>query len=368
MHTSAVPAASKNHPETTLRASKICILADDLTGACDAAAPFVRPDRTVRVWLGPSISFPASEPVQAIHTASRTLPPRDAATAVVGAAGQLPHAPDTLIFKKVDSTLRGPIAAELIALQQALNARAILFAPAFPATGRVVRNGVLEIRGSIEDAERRSVRDLFPAGLQSRIALVPNAASIPAALSSGKLLLLCDASTQDDLDAIARAALSLPGLLFAGSAGLANALAKLDSLPALEAPLPLASRVLFIAGTTHPTTTLQLDRLADLPASSAVQTHQLRIEPAPDAGQQIRDAFLQFQPKALFLTGGDTAQLAVTALGAHSFLLRGEFAPGVPWGIAQGGLLDGRIVITKSGGFGTPDLLCDILKALGRSA
>ncbi len=368
MHISAVRAAEQLNSETAPPAFQVRILADDLTGACDAAAPFVRPDRTVRVWLGSAAGFVAPEPVQAFNTASRNLAPQDAAFAVAEAAGQLALAPVQFVFKKVDSALRGPIAAELIALQQTFDARAILFAPAFPATGRTVRNGTLEIRSSTGEAERRSMRDLFPADLQSKIAIIPNAAGIAPALSSGKSLLLCDATTQHDLDALAHAARSLPGLLFAGSAGLATALANLDGLPAAAPPLPRASRVLLIAGTMHATTAQQLDRLADLPASAAVQTRLLRIESAPDAGQQIRNEFIQLQPEAIFMTGGDTALLASRALGAQSFLLRGEFAPGVPWGIAHGGLLDGRIVIAKSGGFGAPDLLCDILKALGRPA
>lgn len=367
MHSFTSRAAGKTHPWTASRASQIRILADDLTGACDAAAPFVRAARAVRVWLGPSMSFAAPESVQAIHTASRNLRPQDAAHAAAEAAGRLPHLPGNLIFKKVDSTLRGPIAAELLALQQALDARAILFAPAFPAAGRIVLNGVLEVHDPAGQLELRSVRDIFPAGLHSQIALVSNAASLSAALASGKSLLLCDAVTQPDLDALARAAQTLPGLLLAGSAGLATALANLEGQAISDAPLPRATRVLLITGSTHPVTQQQLARLAAVPVSQ-LQTRLLHIEPAPGAGQQIRSEFMRHQPDVLFMTGGDTAQLAATALDAHSILLCGEFAPGVPWGIAQGGLLDGRIVITKSGGFGTPDLLCDILNALGRSA
>lgn len=368
MHTSAVRAVKKQHPGTALPASQIRILADDLTGACDAAAPFVHRGHPVRVWAGPSMAFFAPEPVQALHTASRNLSPQDAAHAVAEAARQLPRSPGTLVFKKIDSTLRGPIAAELASVQRALGAQAILFAPAFPAAGRIVREGVLEVHDSTGPTQRRNLRDIFPAALQPQIALVPCAESLASAFSSGKSLLLCDAVTQQELEALARAAQSLPDLLFVGSAGLATALANLDDQAVAEDLLPRAARVLFIVGTTHPVTTQQLERLPAAPASTTVQTRLLRIQLVPGATRQIRDACTQYQPDLLFLTGGDTAQLAATALSAHSFLLRGEFAPGVPWGIAQGGLFDGCIVITKSGGFGAPDLLCDILKALGRSA
>jgi uncharacterized protein YgbK (DUF1537 family) len=59
------------------------------------------------------------------------------------------------------------------------------------------------------------------------------------------------------------------------------------------------------------------------------------------------------------LTGGDTASFVLRALNASSILLAGELAPGIPWGIIQGGDAEGCIVITKSGGFGRHDTLAD---------
>jgi uncharacterized protein YgbK (DUF1537 family) len=55
--------------------------------------------------------------------------------------------------------------------------------------------------------------------------------------------------------------------------------------------------------------------------------------------------------------------LAVQALEAHSFLLQGEIAPGIPWGLVQGGIAHGCLVVTKSGGFGAPSAFNDILAA-----
>ena len=79
---------------------------------------------------------------------------------------------------------------------------------------------------------------------------------------------------------------------------------------------------------------------------------------------RILDAFRTFAPQALILTGGDTALFAANTLGAHSFILHGELAPGIPWGIVQGGMAEGCIVITKSGGFGAPTVFNEILSAL----
>ncbi len=56
--------------------------------------------------------------------------------------------------------------------------------------------------------------------------------------------------------------------------------------------------------------------------------------------------------------------LAVNALEADSFILQGELAPGIPWGLIQGGAAHGCIVVTKSGGFGAPTAFNDILAAI----
>ena len=117
------------------RPERVYILADDLTGACDSAAAFLRTGHPVRVWLDSQNLSPAPG-VQAFTTASRNLPPSEAAVAVYSAAFALSEIPHSLIFKKIDSALRGQIAAELLAANQALHTRAILLAPAFPATGR----------------------------------------------------------------------------------------------------------------------------------------------------------------------------------------------------------------------------------------
>jgi uncharacterized protein YgbK (DUF1537 family) len=79
---------------------------------------------------------------------------------------------------------------------------------------------------------------------------------------------------------------------------------------------------------------------------------------------RIRSAFRKASPRALILTGGETALLAVHALEAHSFILQGEISPGIPWGLIQGGLAHGCVVVTKSGGFGSPDAFNEILTAL----
>lgn len=340
---------------------RILLIADDVTGACDAAATFLRTGRSVRVWFGPEPSFSAPEAVQAVNTNSRALSPGQAAFAVSRAASLLRNTPHALIFKKIDSAARGPIAAEILAAHRTLATRAILFAPAFPANGRIVRKGILEIRDASGRHSQTDLTALFPPDVQSSIGHVHGSAQLAPALAARKTILICDAATQTDLEDLVHASDDLPDMLYAGSAGLALALAGLYGRSASPVAMPLASPVLVVAGTPHPVTQLQLENLV---RENQGDLHVLRVEDPHHAAERISSAFQSFSPRALILTGGDTALLAVRVLGAHSFILQGEFAPGIPWGIIKGGVAEGCIVVTKSGGFGSPMVLNEVLATL----
>ncbi len=243
------------------RSGRIVLLADDLTGACDAAAAFIRSGRSVRVWFGASVQFSAPESVQAFNTNSRSLSPGRAERVVSQAATALGSDPNSLFFKKVDSAARGPFAAEVLAAHRALSTRAILLAPAFPSAGRIVRDGVLELQDAAGKSAQIRLAGLFPLTSRSHIGQVSQPSELAPMLDSGHTILLCDSTTEADLDALARAAQDLSGLLYAGSAGLAHALSGLNRTRPQPALLPPVSRTLLIAGSPHPVTKLQLENL-----------------------------------------------------------------------------------------------------------
>jgi len=341
-----------------LRFDKVRILADDLTGACDSAAAFLASGNTVRVWLGAVASHPASESVQAFHTASRNLDSHSAANAVSQAMFAISRDAKTLWFKKVDSAGRGAIAAEVLAAHKALAKRAVLFAPSFPAAGRTVRDGVLHIADAT--------------GITTQIPLLPEFQQFAAtiylshpdhlsdALGGAATVIVCDAATQNDLEMLA--AIDTPEILFAGSAGLAQALAAVHfhTNPSHVEPIPRVARPITISGSLHHVTSLQMTHLAQ-----ALPQH-LALQIAAEANEEalIQAQFTQHSPDAFILTGGDTALLVLQTLGAHSILLRGEMFPGIPWGFIQGGRAHGRVVVTKSGGFGSVDSLTRIVQQL----
>jgi uncharacterized protein YgbK (DUF1537 family) len=62
---------------------------------------------------------------------------------------------------------------------------------------------------------------------------------------------------------------------------------------------------------------------------------------------------------SLVLTGGDTAAMVLRALAAEAIEIAGELTVGIPWGILHGGLANGCVVVTKSGGFGSEDALVE---------
>jgi D-threonate/D-erythronate kinase len=343
------------------RSRRIVLLADDLTGACDAGAAFLRAGHSVRVWFGTSVQFSAPESVQAFNTNSRQLSPGRAAHVVAQATAALGSDPNSLFFKKVDSAARGPFAAEVLAAHRALKTRAVLLAPAFPSAGRTVREGILEIEDATGEQKQVDLRRLFPLTARSRVINISSPSELEPAMDSVKSILICDTTTQEDLESLVRTADKLPGLLYAGSAGLAQALARLDSARITPALLPKVSRILLIAGSPHPATKLQLE---DLDPDRFDDVSVLRISGHLFAKSRIRSRFKSFTPEALILTGGETAMLAVQALEADSFILQGELASGIPWGLVQAGAAHGCTVVTKSGGFGSPTVFTDILRAL----
>jgi len=354
-------AANPTLPKASLpepRFDKVRILADDLTGACDSGAAFLASGNEVRVWLGPVALHPTSEPVQAFNVASRALGSSAAAAAVSQTALAIPTDTKTLWFKKVDSAGRGAIAAEVLAAHKALATRAILFAPSFPAAGRTVRDGILSITDAAGTVTQIPLIARFEQ-LASPVQ-VSNPDQASRALADFATVLVCDASTQADLEALVT--IDAPGILFAGSAGLAKALAAVHfrTNPTRVESKPKVTRPITIYGSQHGVTSLQIKNLAEsLPEHLAIQ---IAVEPGDEA--IILTQFAHHNPDALILTGGDTALMVLQTLGAHSILLRGEMCDGIPWGFIQGGLAHGRVVVTKSGGFGTANSLTRIVQQL----
>src|ERR1700750_2993295 len=119
------------------------LLADDLTGALDTSAALVGLFGPLSVvWSAAAIR--ASGDGIAIDSGTRECGAGNAFSRVEALAPQLAGA--RLAYKKIDSLLRGPWAAEIDACLRTGFWDACLVAPAFPHQGRSTRAGQQHVR------------------------------------------------------------------------------------------------------------------------------------------------------------------------------------------------------------------------------
>src|SRR5919109_3842781 len=103
----------------------LTIVADDLTGACDTGTLFTRRAPVpVTVWP----DAPIAGEVTVVDTESRALARNEATGRVSGAVTRRPG--ETSWFKKIDSTLRRHVGAEIVALLEATGTPSAVTCPA----------------------------------------------------------------------------------------------------------------------------------------------------------------------------------------------------------------------------------------------
>jgi D-threonate/D-erythronate kinase len=351
------------------------LLADDLTGALDAAAEFVPLAGQVQAfWCG---VIPAELPENAaLDSGTRELPATQASAIVGDLTRHLSGG--SIAFKKIDSLIRGPTIAELAAVMASWEYCAL--APAFPFQGRVTRS-------SIQYA-RHAGGACFPAGGDLVAALLARGVNaqpgrLDTALQPG--VTVFDAETDDDLGQIVAAVRRFPHpVLWSGTGGLAQALAAGAAAPALP---PLPHPILGLFGSDQSATTAQLAACEPhwliLPdggsasagqiavrlvttgialASFGLQAEMPRSVAADHIAQQIDKLIRTLDPPGtLIVAGGETLRNVCQSLGATSLEVQGRIVPGVPRSILRGGRWNGITVVSKSGAFGHPHLLRDLL-------
>jgi D-threonate/D-erythronate kinase len=216
------------------RVSAVLVIADDLTGANATGALFARlglRTRTLAAGSGQTCS-PQRTDVTVVTTGTRRLPPKAAAARVAEVLGGQ-HDPQLLV-KRVDTTLRGPIAAELAVMLahrrgQRPGRVAALAVPAYPAAGRITVGGLHLLDGTplargpaavdpVTPVHSSRVAELLVAGTPLTAAEVhldvldgddhAVAETLAAALDSADVTVV-DAATDADLARLAAAAASI---------------------------------------------------------------------------------------------------------------------------------------------------------------
>ncbi|MGQ4879958.1 four-carbon acid sugar kinase family protein [Billgrantia sp. LNSP4103-1] len=396
------------------QACEVVIVADDLSGALDAAAPFAQHGMATRVavtleGLDAALSTSRRIPqVVAVNTGSRHLDRAGAARRAAQAAERLLEHRPKLLIKKIDSTLRGQVVDESVALRRLGEPRRLLVCPAVPSQGRLVRGAEVWVDGEPLSATAYA-RDALSPALAGPLDSAFEAEGIalerydPDACRHGAAPLLpttdCVADASDDAalarmaDQLLEAAREWLPVCAAGlTRALAHRLAAAQDRAATPRPLslPEPSRLLLAVGSRAPRARRQLERLReafpDIPWLPVFGTghddaeQRMRvIVPGVSAGETpsaeavaagmaaaVAAAGGEAHDTLLFLSGGDIALAVLERLHADFIDLKGEWVSGVPLGNVNGDAR--RPVMTKAGGFGPEELLVRLVEGIRHSS
>ena len=347
----------------TAPGSILRLLADDLTGALDSAVHFTGRAGSVNVAFRPQEQLPSG--TLALDCGTREQSAEEASRTADALGGFFAGA--DIAFRKIDTLMRGHLFHEIAASFANGGFASCVFAPAYPAQGRITREG----RQWLVD-ENSNCRDLS-GPLIDRFAAVGLHAmplSDPSSLAEAGVY-VCDASTQAELNAVAAAARALPGpILWCGTGGLAISLGR----GATQQTDPLRLPVVLVAGSPHPRTRRQLTRIETRwpgtvtrlsgsndphPAERAVIAYgfDLPYEDSCRAKNAIRTLIAEQidpvrPPAGLIAAGGETLRAIMEHLKAERLKVTGEAAAGVPISRIVGGGWDAVTVASKSGAFG----------------
>lgn len=356
------------------------LLADDLTGALDTSAELVGACGPLKIYW--SIDEPpAGRASFAFDSGTREADANEAAAIVRRLTPLLCGA--AIAFKKIDSLLRGPWAAELAACLQAGSWDACIVAPAFIHQGRRTRGGQQYARasdGSWSAVGGNLVEQLRRHNLVTRLADPRSNAEtdLPPGVS------VFDAEGDQDLDRVVDIGRRYSGrVLWCGAGGLAAALAR-----GTQANLPrsLKAPVLGVFGSDHAATDAQLEACQDIVIRAAEGYLDLdavkrrldqgialvRLTPPgtrsrTQAAQHFAEEIMRLsqsieKPATLIIAGGETLKAQCLAVEARALKVLGRLEPGVPKSVIQGGAWAGVDVISKSGAFGPPGLWRNLLR------
>ena len=387
------------------------IVADDLTGAADAAVMFADAGIKTTVWLDKAKDFPEGS-CCSVDTDARWRDSGTASQLIRRHVSALSES-DWLMLK-IDSTLRGFVGSMVQAAWEASKRDWLLVAPAVPKQGRIVKCGHLFVHGKpVSETDLAQERPVpittssvlerlrqtgFTAVEVCCVSLfeVRRKQSLKAKVewaSANGLCLICDAESDRDLHRLMFAVLESPSRpLLVGASGLAKALVQATVAKCPKAKtLPFRpQKLLVIVGSQQTTAQRQLKFLEakgiqvaeigrakqlKLPDEKAVA---VRLDLGDGLSEKkfaqlrnwLRDCLMDWLERellnALIIVGGLTARMTFEALSIRRWELLRSLLPGMPVGLVQFGERT-LLVATKAGGFGTERTLWQAIgKLVGR--
>jgi 2-keto-3-deoxygluconate transporter len=230
--------------------TKILIVADDFTGANDTGVQFSKSQlRSIVITKNDNINNTLKDcDVLVVDTESR-FDNKDIAYRKTYEIGEIVKARNLkYIYKKLDSTMRGNIGAEISGIMDSLEIKNSVIVPAFPTNERITKNGNVYIKGLlltetefandpktpvnesyipkiISQQTNKQIGSInFTDLLDGKQNLIKK---IQQQIDSGMHMIVIDALSNEDLDLIASAVTAIERrILFAGSTGFAEYLPK----------------------------------------------------------------------------------------------------------------------------------------------
>ena len=397
------------------------IIADDFTGANDTGVQLRRRGFATEVlFSGKPVG---TEHSVVIDTESRTVHPDHAYEIVSHAVESVDFSGFRYVIKKVDSTMRGNIAAEVKAVDEKLQPELVVFAPARPDLGRTTVDGVQCLNG-VEicrtelalDPKNPVVEDnlvrMLATSYDEKVFLkrLPDVRSRDLSFDEGRIY-ACDAETNDDLKKILVAAGQTgKKVLYIGTAGLADNLMQLErpSLPAFGVVASVSTvtnrqmkycekkgicmvqipmhRILSGEEDTASYLEQTIKSLKNgedtiLLANTSYDREELELSfeageklglGPVETGDKVRSiighlalqVLNQVPVSGVFLTGGDTALGMLANIEADGSEILSEIRVGIPLVRVKGGSFEGLKLVTKAGAFGEDDAVVFALRKL----
>jgi uncharacterized protein YgbK (DUF1537 family) len=336
---------------------RLAVTADDRSGAMESAALGADAGLTTVVVSWDGDPAPAGVDCAVVDLRTRHLTPERAANR----AASVPLVPGARRVHKIDSTLRGNWAAEVLAV-----AGRVLLVPSYPAAGRTCEGGLVLVDG-VPVAETEFGRDPSAPVRSSRpseslgAVELSTAAQVALWVGGDGRSAVADAATDRDLAEVVAAAMAAPDVLVAGPAAVVGAVANLIGPGTPGRPVLPPGDVLVVRGSRHAASRAQAAAVALVPGVTVVEPPEgWDGDPeivALELATRAHDLLGARRFGLVVLLGGDTAD---AFLGERAVHVLGSVGVGMAYGtLVVGGRALG--VVTKPGGFGATNALVDLL-------
>ncbi len=334
--------------DVVLVSEKFGIIADDLTGANDSGVQLAKKGLTATVMMDLTGKNIQSDPdVLIVDTDSRAKTQEEAYEAVEKAASLLFEKGYAHVYKKVDSTLRGNISAELAALEKVYQPEIVVIAPAFPKMNRTTVSGHHYVNGELitetefgRDPKTPVTESFLPHMLKKDagmdIALLDLALIrgdkakllkfIEEVLAAGKNWIVCDSEREEDLQVIAEIFTSLQKkTVWTGSGALVEYLPQALKLKSHNENAHEENNIrktLTVSGSLSQVTRKQLSRIRGLDQSYFAEINPIQLVDQSIDFEEVIEKIGQNQDNTHFVVyvdssdqNRDAARIAGEALG-----------------------------------------------------